>query len=232
MNSRTNAFTFARGGSKGLPKKNILKLGDKPLIVHSIELSKEIKEIENIYVSTDSEEIANIAKDYGARIIRRPDNLASDDSPEWLSWIHAVKYVYKNYGKFDKFLSLPATSPLRKVEDVKKCLNSLTANIDMVLTMANAKRNPWFNMVVKDDTGIIKTVNQNIRVSRRQDAPKVYDLCTVAYVTRPDFILSSSGLWDGKTIGVEIPENRSIDIDTKYDFEIADYLYKKQKGLC
>ena len=85
---------------------------------------------------------------------------------------------------------------------------------------------------ILDDSGIIKTVNQNIRISRRQDAPKVYDLCTVAYVTRPDFILSSSGLWEGNTIGVKIPESRSIDIDTQYDFEIADYLYKKQKELC
>ena len=231
MNSLTNAFIFARGGSKGLPKKNILKLGGKPLIAHSIELSMEIKEIENVYVSTDSKEIANIAKSYGAKIIQRPDNLASDDSPEWLSWIHAVKHVYKNYGKFEKFLSLPATSPLRNVDDVRKCLNSLNGNIDMVLTMTNAKRNPWFNMVIKDDSGMIKTVKQNIRVCRRQDAPKVYDLCTVAYVTRPDFIISASGLWEGNTIGVEIPEKRSIDIDTQYDFEIADFLYKKQKDL-
>ena len=102
----------------------------------------------------------------------------------------------------------------------------------MVLTMTNAKRNPWFNMVLKDEDGKIKTVNQNIRISRRQDAPKVYDLCTVAYVTRPQFILSASSLWEGNTIGVEIPENRSIDIDTQYDFQIADYLYKKQKNLC
>lgn len=232
MICRTNAFVFARGGSKGLPKKNILKLGDKPLIAHSIELAKNINEIENVYVSTDSKEIANIAKNYGARIIKRPENLASDQSPEWLAWIHAVKYVNENYGAFDKFLSLPATSPLRNSNDVIKCLNSLAGNIDMVLTMTNAKRNPWFNMVIKDDSGIIKTVNQNIEISRRQDAPKVYDLCTVAYVTRPDFILSSSSLWEGNTIGVEIPENRSIDIDTKYDFEIADYLYKKRNNLC
>tara|TARA_S200000501_G_C20852678_1_gene756359 strand:+ start:583 stop:1281 length:699 start_codon:yes stop_codon:yes gene_type:complete len=232
MNSRTIAFVFARGGSKGLPNKNILKLGKKPLIAHSIELANNINEIENVYVSTDSEDIAIIAKDYGAKIIKRPDNLATDQSPEWLSWIHAVKYVHQDYGEFDKFISLPATSPLRKSNDVIKCLNSLTENIDMVLTMTNARRNPWFNMVLKNDSGTIKTVNNNIRINRRQDAPKVYDLCTIAYVTRPDFILTASGLWEGNTIGVEIPENRSIDIDTEYDFEIADYLYKKQKDLC
>ena len=89
MNSRTIAFVFARGGSKGLPNKNILKLGEKPLIAHSIELAKNINEIENIFLSTDSDHIANIGKDYGAKIIKRPSNLASDKSPEWLSWIHA-----------------------------------------------------------------------------------------------------------------------------------------------
>ena len=232
MNNHTNAFVFARGGSKGLPQKNILKLGDKPLIAHSIELAKTINEIKDIYVSTDSEKIARIAKDYGAKIIKRPDNLASDESPEWLSWIHAVDYVYQNYGRFDKFISLPATSPLRNSHDVKKCLNALTENIDMVLTMTNARRNPWFNMVLKDDSGIIRTVNQKSGISRRQDAPKVYDLCTIAYVTRPDFILKAKGLWEGNTIGVEIPEYRSIDIDTQYDFEIANHLYKKQDKLC
>ena len=232
MNNHTNAFVFARGGSKGLPQKNILKLGDKPLIAHSIELAKEINEIENIYVSTDSEKIARIAKNYGAKIIKRPDNLASDESPEWLSWIHAVEYVYQNYGRFDKFISLPATSPLRNSYDVKKCLNALTENIDMVLTMTNARRNPWFNMVLKDDSGMINTINRKSGITRRQDAPKVYDLCTIAYVTRPDFILKADGLWGGKTIGVEIPEYRSIDIDTQYDFELAEHLYKKQNDLC
>jgi len=219
------AFIFARGGSKGLPGKNILKIQGIPLLGHSINVANSIKEIQGCFVSTDSTEIAEVARNYGATVINRPDNLSSDDSPEWLSWQHAVNWVRSNIGDFDKFINLPTTAPLRSSEDVKKCLNTLDDETDMVLTMSNSYRSPWFNMVYKDSNEnlslIIKKENDPIR---RQDAPLSYDLTTVAYVTRPDFILSNSSIWDGKTKGVIIPPERAIDIDTKLDFRIARFL--------
>tara|TARA_B100000963_G_scaffold358412_1_gene383025 strand:+ start:669 stop:1349 length:681 start_codon:yes stop_codon:yes gene_type:complete len=218
------AFIFARGGSKGLPRKNILPLKGLPLIAHSINTAKKIKEIDKIFVSTDDTEIANISKIYGAYIINRPKNLASDNSSEWDAWKHAVKWVEKKYGNFDIFLSLPATSPLRSCDDVKNCLNRLDDNLDIVITTTPAKRNPWFNMVSKNKSGEVSLAFKGKKIVRRQDAPELFDICTIAYVTRPSHIIRSKGLWDGKVGDVSIDPRRSIDIDTELDFEIASLL--------
>ena len=101
--TRTCAFVFARGGSKGLPRKNVLPIAGLPLLVHGIRVAQEIEPISAIYVSTDCDEIANVAKRAGAEIIPRPAELASDDSPEWLSWQHAINHVFAHYGSFDVF---------------------------------------------------------------------------------------------------------------------------------
>ena len=223
-----NAFIFARGGSKGLPKKNILKLGGIPLVAHSINHAKKIKNINKIFVSTDNKEISEIAQKYGAHVIDRPSDLAKDDSPEWLSWQHAIKYVFEKYGKFEGFVSLPTTSPLRSCEDIENCLNNLNNNVDFVIAISDSKRNPWFNMVTNKKNGNLKLVNviKNQTITRRQDVPETFDITTVAYVSKAEFILNSKNIWDGVVSGVKIPHNRSIDIDTKLDFEIAKYLYE------
>ena len=140
---------FCQRWIKGVPRKNIKKILGKPLIAYSIELSKEIKDIEKIFVSTDDKEIGRISKDYGAEIIERPSDLAQDDSPEWLSWLHAIDWVEKKYGFFDVFISLPTTSPLRNKDDVINCLRAHDSKSDVVIGITEAKRNPWFNMVKK-----------------------------------------------------------------------------------
>ena len=100
---KTFAFIFARGGSKGLPRKNILDFGGKPLIVHSIEVAKKVSQIEQVFVSTEDREISDISKENGAFVINRPVELASDNSPEWLSWQHAVEFVVEEFGDFERF---------------------------------------------------------------------------------------------------------------------------------
>jgi len=94
---RTFAFIFARGGSKGVPGKNIKEICGKPLIAYSIEIAKEIKSIEKIFVSTEDDNIATVAKEFGADIIPRPHLLAKDDSPEWLAWQHAIKWLEEKF---------------------------------------------------------------------------------------------------------------------------------------
>ena len=227
---KTFCFIFARGGSKGIHKKNIKNLLGKPLIAYSINLAKEISEIDKIFVSTDDNEIAEIASSYGANIIKRPSAISKDDSSEWLAWVHAIEWVYKEYGNFSKFLSLPATAPLRSRLDVIKCLKQLKSRNDVILTITEANRNPWFNMVKKNQNGLLElAVNSTKGIFRRQDAPLVYDLTTVAYVLNPSFILENKSIWDGDVNGIFIPKERALDIDTDYDFKIAEYLLSKVK---
>ena len=224
------AFVFARGGSKGLPGKNVRKLGDKPLLAWSIDLAHSIKEVENVFVSTDDEVISTVARKYGATVIHRPSHLAADDSPEWLSWQHAIRWVMDKHGNFDAFLSLPATAPLRSRDSVERCIRSLSDDTDVVLTMVESARNPWFNMVATDADGMLSLVN-NPRgaIVRRQDVPKTYDLTTVAYVARPAFVLQSNSMWDGQVRGVTVPPRSAVDIDTIDDFRYAEFLLGDKK---
>ncbi len=220
------AFIFARGGSKGLPGKNIKLIAGKPLLAHSIELANKISTIDKVFVSTDDSAIAEIAMNYKAIVIDRPDELAQDESPEWLAWQHAVDWVTERYGNFDAFISLPATAPLRDQEDVEKCLKELDNETDMVITVTEAARSPWFNMVKVDGMGYSHLLIDEPAKSccRRQDVPKAYDMTTVAYVSRPIFIRKASNIFSGRTKSVLIPKERAIDIDTEFDFRVASFL--------
>ena len=226
---RTFAFIFARGGSKGVPGKNIKEICGKPLIAYSIEIAKEIESIEKIFVSTEDDNITSVAKKYGADIIPRPVSLAEDDSPEWLAWQHSVKWLGEKGENFDIFVSLPATSPLRNKKDITQCLASLDEKTDMVVGITEATRSPFFNMVKKDANGFIDVLinNENL-YTRRQDTPAIFDMTTVGYVSRSEFIENSTGIFDGQVKGIEIPAERALDIDTELDFEIAEFLMGKK----
>jgi CMP-N-acetylneuraminic acid synthetase len=224
------AFIFARGGSKGVSGKNIKIMNGKPLISYSIEISQEIKSIEKIYVSTEDDKIATVAKEYGANIIPRPNNLAQDDSPEWLAWQHAIQWLEEKGENFDVFISLPATSPLRNKKDVTQCLAFFNEETDMVVGVTEAARSPWFNMVKKDERGFIDILIKNENsYMRRQDTPKIFDMTTIAYVTRPKFIKNANGIFEGKVKGVEIPAERALDIDTELDWKFAEFMITQKK---
>lgn len=222
------AFIFARGGSKGLKNKNLKQLMDKPLIAWSIELAKSIPAITRVIVSTDSKRIAQVAEKFGAEVpFMRPKKISKDNSPEWLAWRHALNYLEKNEGKLpDIMLSIPTTSPLRNKEDLIKSLKLFKkGGSDAVITVTKAKRNPWFNMVKESKNGNYELVNKLKKpIFRRQDAIKVYDMTTVAYVLSPQFVLKEKSLFSGRIKAIEIPEERSIDIDSLYDFKIAELL--------
>ncbi len=125
------ALICARGGSKGVPNKNIKVLGGKPLIVRSINQVKEIKEVNKVIVSTDSKEIADIAVSAGAEVpFMRPKELAKDNAPEWLVWRHALENIKKLNGNYpDILIIVPVTSPLRTANDIKNCLIEYVASI-------------------------------------------------------------------------------------------------------
>jgi len=228
---KTHAFVFARGGSKGVPKKNLLSIGGIPLLAHSIRTAQRITEVEGVFVSTDDTEIAETARNYGAEIITRPPELAQDDSPEWLAWQHAVSWVIRYHGEFSRFVSIPTTAPLRSDEDVLACLEALTPDWDLVMTMTPSARSPWFNIVTEESGGKLRLVaNPYDRIIRRQDAPSTYDLTTVAYTAWTAHILGSKSIWSGKVRGVKVPLERALDIDTEYDFQIAKCLLGRRNA--
>ena len=223
------AFIFARGDSKGVPGKNIRNLAGKPLLAYSIIMAQNIDEISRVFVSTDNQDIANIGIKYGAEIIDRPVELAKDDSPEWLAWRHAIEWLENREEYFDCFVSLPTTSPLRNESDVIRCLNLLDEQTDIVVTMTNASRSPYFNMVSEQDGYIKLLVENESKYSRRQDVPIAYDMTTVAYVTRPDYIKNNNKVFDGRVKASLVPKERAVDIDDEIDFKIAEMLMMEIK---
>lgn len=221
---KTYAFVFARGGSKGLPRKNLMPLGGIPLVARSIIVAQAIERVSKIFVSTDDSEIKKVANEYGALVIDRPDELCSDNSPELLSWKHAVETIEAEGDNFDVFLSLPATSPLRGEEDVNNALDSLDDETDVVLTVTEAARSPYFNMVERSETGDTKIAIASAGYARRQDVPPMFDITTVAYVARKDFVKQNTKLFYGKVKSVIVPKHRAVDIDDIYDFKLAEAL--------
>ena len=222
-------FIFARGGSQGVPGKNIRLLAGKPLIAYAIETALQSEFIDRVVVSTDDEKIARVAQDFGAEVpFIRPKELAQNNSPEWLAWQHAIQTLEEqdNGRELDVFVSMPPTAPLRIPEDTDNAIQTfLESDADIVITAKKAGRHPSFNMVTLDEQNSAKLVLPlDKQIIRRQDAPPVYDMTTVAYVASPKFIMKSKGIFDGKVEAVIIPEERALDIDTFLDFEFAEFL--------
>jgi N,N'-diacetyl-8-epilegionaminate cytidylyltransferase len=226
-------FIFARGGSKGIPKKNVRRLLGKPLIAYAIETARSSALIDRVVVSTDNREIAEVARNYGADVpFMRPAELAQDDSPEWLAWQHAIRMlaIEETARPVEIFVCIPTTAPLRAVEDVDACIDRLMkTDADVVITAKPASRNPYFNMICVDAEGSARLViPPEKEVHRRQSAPVVYDMTTAAYAARPEFVMRACSLFEGKVKAVLVPEERAVDIDTELDFQFAEFLLKRR----
>jgi CMP-N,N'-diacetyllegionaminic acid synthase len=221
----------ARGGSKGIKKKNLLKINNISLVGRSILQAKKCPLINKIYISTDSTEIANEAQKYGGLVpFLRPKKISGDKTSEILVWRHFINYIEKKIKKIDYIVSIPPTAPLRKIKDINECLRVAIKNkADIVLTGSISHRNPYFNMVKIKNKKISLICSIKKKIVRRQDAPKCYDLTTVCYVFRPSYIKNNSNLFSNKTRLVIIPKERSLDIDNNFDYEVAKFLFKSNK---
>ena len=224
------ALIFARGGSKGVHKKNIRIFNNKPLICTSIDLAKKSDLIDEVYVSTECSEIAEISKKNGAKIIERPKYLATDESPELESWKHAINYLNDNKIMSHKIIILPVTSPLRSLSDVNSAIRMLKIENDIIISITETNHNPYFNMVRVDKEGFYKlALKNNAAITRRQDAPMIYNMTTVIYVTNDKYIMKAKNLLEGKVGAIKIPPERGIDIDSELDFKIANLLMANSK---
>lgn len=230
---KTYGFIFARGGSKGIPHKNIRNFCGKPLIAYAIEAGLQSGCVDRLFVSTDSEEIAEVAVRYGAEVpFLRPAELASDHAPERLAWQHAIRFLQERGENFHTFLSLPATTPLRTPADIVQCIEVFRqGDCDLVITCTEASCSPYFNMVTRDEQGYAKLVNSMGAAApyRRQDAPEVYEMTAVAYVSTPEHILATTSIWEGRVKAVQIDRVNAIDIDDSMDWEIAQMFMSRRK---
>lgn len=231
MSSYVVAFVFARGGSQGVPRKNLRLLAGKPLLAHAIETARASSLIDRVMVSTDDEEIAETARAYGAEVpFMRPPELATSEAPELLAWRHALVSLGElepDAPPPDALVSVPATSPLRAVEDVDACIRGLQdSDADIVITVTESGRSPYFNIVALDEHGYARVVVEpsERHITRRQGAPATYDITTVAYAMRPAWVMSAKGVFDGKVRTVLVPPERALDIDTELDLRMAEFL--------
>ncbi len=221
------ALICARGNSRGIKDKNLLKFNKTTLLGNAIKQAFQSRYINQVIVSTDSKKIAKEAIKHKAKVpFFRPKKLATSFSPEIDTWRHAVKFLNKKKD-IDLIISIPTTSPLRKVNDINNCIKlAIKKKLDMVFTITESTKNPYFNIVRMRKNKIRLVCEQKNKVHRRQDAPRCYDLTTVCYVFKPNYILKNNNLMKGKTGVINVPKIRSIDIDDKTDYKIAQLLSK------
>ena len=228
----------ARGGSLGLPGKNLRPLLGKPLIVWSIEQALATPEIDRVVVSTDSESIAKVAKAAGAETpFVRPDYLSTSEAGKFDVFKHALASSEAHYGeKYEFYLDLDCTNPLRDVSDISACIAQFRDRqkhgIDGVFTICEARKNPYFNLLEADLKGALKICKKLPgTIVRRQDAPPVYEHVASIYVLSPDYIRSATYLLDGHTEGYEIGSEKSLDIDSEFDFLLIEFLMSRKREL-
>jgi N-acylneuraminate cytidylyltransferase len=221
----------ARGGSKGLPGKNTRPFAGLPLIAHSIEFARLCPEVTRAIVSTDSDEIAEVARQCGGEVpFRRPMELARDDTPLWAVLRHALSAVEANDGAYDALILLDPTSPAREPADVSEPLRRLRAarEVDGVVGVSRPDFNPIWHCVVERDGVMANLIEDGARYTRRQDAPMVYRINGSIYVWRAEFVRREPRGWwpHGRHLLHEIPERRAMSIDTLDEFERAEVLVR------
>ena len=216
----------ARGGSKGLPGKNIKTFCGKPLIAHTIEQAKQARYIDRVIVSTEDEAIAKISLKYGAEVpFVRPMELAGDNSSTIDVLLHAINWLEDvDRYDFDILLLLHTTTPLRIVQDIDQSIAFMVEEkADNIFSVAEAHRNPYFNMVEEGADGFVRLVKEGC-FSTRQAAPKVYDMNASIYVWWKYVLKQEKKIFLKKTKAFVMPKERSIDIDDDLDFKIAEFL--------
>ena len=225
------AIIPARGGSKGVPRKNIKSLCGKPLICYSIKAGLESKYIDRVVVSTEDKEIAAVARKYNAEVIDRPKELAKDNSPAFLTYKHVLENL-KEKGKYfpDIVTILQPTSPLRKTEDVDESIEIFVNNsCDSVISVTEDNEMYWgFRIEEKQLNPIFdkKYLSMN-----RKKLPKLYRLNGAVFVSTPQKMLENKGFHGEKVIPYVMPPERSIDIDTVIDFKTSENLMKERGKL-
>lgn len=228
------AIIPARGGSKGVSKKNIKSLDGIPLIGHTLQEAKKSKYIDKIVVSTDDVEIAEIALNFGGEVpILRPKELATDTSSTVDTIIHMIDYLKeKVYYMPDYICLLQCTSPLRTYNDIDGAIEKLLhTDFDGIISVCEAEVNPyWTNVFVKDNLKYF--IEEGRKTTRRQDLPRIYRYNGAIYIIKTEVFIKELTFETDNITGYIMSNENSIDIDTFLDFKIAEILMKEREKLC
>ena len=218
----------ARGGSKGIPHKNIKPLAGKPLIHYTIDVARQIVANEDICVSTDDPEIIQCVEDYGLKVpFVRPSELATDTAGTYEVLLHALNY-YEQQGKsYDVVILLQNTSPFRTPEQVKEALTLYNSNLDMVVSVKECSANPYYCVFEENEYGYLNICKGDGSITRRQDAPKVYEYNGAIYVINPKSLKEMPLYKFTKRIKYVMDEKSSLDLDTMNDWHMAELLISK-----
>ncbi len=226
---KTLFLITARGGSKGIPGKNIKLLGGKPLICHSIDRAREFADDADICLSTDSEEIAETARRYGLAVpFMRPAELAGDTAGSYEVIMHALDFYKKKGVDYDRVVLLQPTSPLRTREDIAQALSLWTPETDMVVTVTEAKANPYYDAFETGPDGYLHISKGEGKYTRRQDAPEVWQYNGAVYVMTADALRRGPMSSFRRIVPSPMSREHSVDLDTPLDWLMAEYLLKKE----
>ena len=212
----------ARGGSKGLPGKNIMMLAGKPLIAWTIITAKQSKYIDRLVLSSEDDRIIEVAKDWGCEVpFKRPVDLARDDTLGIEPALHALRLI----PGFDFVLLLQPTSPLRIVDDIDNVIEAcILADADACVSVTEASKNPFWMYYLSQGNKLKPVMGNKNLVDNRQQLPKAYLLNGAIYLAKTNWLIKSKSFLCEETIAYKMPRDRSIDIDDKLDFLMAEAL--------
>jgi len=216
----------ARGGSKGLPRKNIKILMGKPLIAWTIEQALASKYLDRVIVSTDDEEIATISKKYGAEIpFMRPKELATDEARGIDVILHTINWMEKNDKTYDLIILLQPTVPLRSSEDIDKAIELLfSKKAKGILSVCEVEHHPYWSNTLPEDGCMKDFVEAEIMNKNRQELPTFYRLNGAIYIAYIEYLKAQNGFFGENSYAYIMPKERSIDIDNEIDFKLAELL--------
>ncbi len=228
---RTLVIIPARGGSKGIPRKNIKPFDGKPLIYYTIDCARAICKDEDICVSTDDDEIIQVVEDYGLKVpFKRPEELATDTAGTYEVLLHALDFYEKQGIHYDVVVLLQNTSPFRKAEQVKDALALYRKDVDMVVSVKECAANPYYCVFEENQEGFLHICKGDGNIYRRQDAPKVYEYNGAIYVMNASVLKNTHMHKMQKRIKYVMDDLSSFDLDTMWDWKMAEMI-KKEKML-
>ena len=219
----------ARGGSKGIPHKNIRPLAGKPLIYYTIDCARQLVPDDDICVSTDAPEIIKCVEDYGLKVpFVRPAELATDTAGTYEVLLHALCFYEKQGKIYDNIILLQNTSPLRSAKHVKDAMKLYSSDVDMVVSVKETASNHYYNCFEEDKNGFLQISKGDGLFTRRQDVPKAFEYNGAIYIINPDSLKKMSLGKFPKRVKYVMDDLHSVDLDNMIDWKFAELILNEK----